>query len=141
MPSFGKHNKNGLQPGNYAGFEKQAYYSQPSKKPQARWSVTLGGLGALRPKYKQYDFSGLPFIDIKYKRIFFLSFREGLGMNILHAPNFRTGVAFNFYGGRDEDDSDSLKGLQDIDTGFDAGAFGSITKVFSKNNISTRHLE
>jgi hypothetical protein len=25
--------KNGLQPGNYAGFEKQAYYSQPSKKP------------------------------------------------------------------------------------------------------------
>ena len=66
-----------------------------------------------------------------------LDFREGLGMNILHAPNFRTGVAFNFYGGR----SDILKGLQDIDTGFDAGAFGSITKVFSKNNISTRHLE
>ena len=82
-----------------------------------------------------------PFIDIKYKRIFFLNFREGLGMNILHALNFRTGVAFNFYDGRDEDDSDSLKGLQGIDTGFDAGVFGSITKVFSKNNISTRRLE
>ena len=25
--------KNGLQPGNYAKFEKQVYYSQPSKKP------------------------------------------------------------------------------------------------------------
>ena len=67
-----------------------------------------------------------PFIDIKYKRIFFLNFREGLGMNILHVPNFRTGVAFNFYGGR----ADILKGLQDIDTGFDAGAFDSITNSF-----------
>ena len=61
----------------------------------------LGGLGALKPKYKgsnQYEVSGFPFIDIKYKKIFFLNFREGLGINVLHAPNFRVGATFNFYG-------------------------------------------
>ena len=60
----------------------------------------LGALGALKPNYKgsnQYEVSGFPFIDIKYKKIFFLNFREGLGINVLHAPNFRVGAAFNFY--------------------------------------------
>ena len=108
----------------------------------------LGGLGALKPKYKgsnQYEVSGFPFIDIKYKKIFFLNFREGLGINILHAPNFRVGTAFNFYGSRDENDSTYLQGFQDIDAGLDAGVFGSISfgkfsaKLKFRQDISNNH--
>ena len=108
----------------------------------------MGGLSAVRPKYKgsdQYDFSGLPFIDIKYKKIFFLNFREGLGVNVLYAPNFRAGIALNFYGSRDAEDSNSLQGLQDIDAGIDAGAFGSVSvgrlsaKLKFRQDISSNH--
>jgi MipA family protein len=118
------------------------------KQPRSNWSVILGGLSAVRPKYKgsdQYDFSGLPFIDIKYKKIFFLNFREGLGVNVLHAPNFRAGIALNFYGSRDAEDSNSLQGLQDIDAGLDAGAFGSVSigrlsaKLKLRQDVSSNH--
>lgn len=118
------------------------------KQPRANWSVILGGLSAVRPKYKgsdQYDFSGLPFIDIKYKKIFFLNFREGLGVNVLYAPNFRAGISLNFYGSREAEDSNNLQGLQDIDAGLDAGAFGSVSlgrlsaKLKFRQDISSNH--
>jgi len=118
------------------------------KQPRANWSVILGGLSAVRPKYKgsdQYDFSGLPYIDIKYKKIFFLNFREGLGANVLYAPNFRAGISLNFYGSREAEDSNSLQGLQDIDAGLDAGAFGSVSlgrlsaKLKFRRDISSNH--
>ncbi len=118
------------------------------KHRRGNWSVILGGISAVRPKYKgsdQYDFSGLPFIDIKYKKISFLNFREGLGVNVLYAPNFRVGIALNFYGSRDAEDSDSLQGLQDIDAGLDAGAFGSVSigrlsaKLKFRHDISSNH--
>ena len=118
------------------------------KKPKNDWIIMLGGLGALKPNYKgsnQYEVSGFPFIDIKYKKIFFLNFREGLGVNVLHAPNFRVGAAFNFYGSRDKDDSAYLQGFQDVDAGFDAGVFGSISfekfsaKLKFRQDISNNH--
>jgi len=118
------------------------------KKQKNNWIVMLGGLGALKPNYKgsnQYEVSGFPFIDIKYKKIFFLNFREGLGVNVLHAPNFRVGAAFNFYGSRDKDNSAYLQGFQDVDAGFDAGVFGSISfekfsaKLKFRQDISNNH--
>ncbi len=118
------------------------------KKPKNDWIIMLGGLGALKPNYKgsnQYEVSGFPFIDIKYKKIFFLNFREGLGVNVLHAPNFRVGAAFNFYGSRDKDDSTHLQGFQDVDAGLDAGVFGSISfekfsaKLKFRQDISNNH--
>jgi len=118
------------------------------KKPKNDWIIMLGGLGALKPNYKgsnQYEVSGFPFIDIKYKKFFFLNFREGLGVNVLHAPNFRVGAAFNFYGSRDKDDSTHLQGFQDVDAGLDAGVFGSISfekfsaKLKFRQDISNNH--
>ena len=146
--------------GAYSHSKKVAQVFRPSTKKEKKrnqwtrkksnndWSIMLGGLGALKPKYKgsnQYEVSGFPFIDIKYKKIFFLNFREGLGINILHAPNFRVGTAFNFYGSRDEDDSSYLQGFQDIDAGLDAGVFGSISfgkfyvKLKFRQDISNNH--
>ena len=118
------------------------------KKSKNNWSIMLGGLGAVKSKYKgssQYEVAGYPFIDIKYKKVFFLNFREGLGINILHAPNFRVGAAFNFYGSRDSDDSMHLQGFQDVDAGLDAGVFGSISsgkfsaKLKFRQDISNNH--
>ena len=118
------------------------------RKPRPDFQILLGGLGALRPEYNgsnQYDFRGLPFLDVKYKNIFFLNFYEGLGINVLHAPNFRVGMAFNYYGSRVEDDSNNLRGTQDIGGGFDAGAFGSISfgrfsaKLKFRQDISNNH--
>ena len=118
------------------------------KKPRGNWSIILGGLSSMRPRYKgsdQYKFNGLPFIDIKYKKSFFLNFRQGLGANIFHTPNFKAGIALNFYGDRDVDDSDSLKGFQSIDSGADAGAFSSISfgnisaKIKFRQDISNNH--
>ena len=48
--------------------------------------------------------SKIQLIDIKYKNSSFLNYREGLGINLLYAPSFRVGIAFNYYGSRDEDD-------------------------------------
>jgi len=155
--------KNGHTPKNIGAYnygKKVAQVFRPSTKKKKRrsqrtrkqlkndWSIMLGGLGALKPKYKgsnQYEVSGFPFIDIKYKKIFFLNFREGLGINVLHAPNFRVGAAFNFYGSRDEDDSTYLQGFQDVDAGLDAGVFSSISsgkfsvKLKFRQDISNNH--
>ena len=128
--------------------KKKKRNQRTRKKPKDAWMVMLGGVGALKPNYKgsnQYEVSGFPFIDIKYKKIFFLNFREGLGVNVLHTPNFRVGAAFNFYGSRDKDDSTYLQGFQDVDAGLDAGVFGSISfekfsaKLKFRQDISNNH--
>ena len=108
----------------------------------------LGGLTFLRPKYvgsDQYKVNGFPLVDVKYKNTSFLNYQEGLGINLLYAPNFRVGIAFNYYGSRDEDDSDQLQGLSDIDAGVNLGAFGNIsfgkfsTKLKIRQDISSNH--
>ena len=158
--SFGQKDQTSHSIGAYENGKKVAQAFRPSaknkkerdqwtqNKTKNNWSIMLGGLGAVKPKYKgssQYEVSGYPFIDIKYKKIFFLNFREGLGINILHAPNFRVGAAFNFYGSRNEDDSTYLQGFQDVDAGLDTGVFGSISsgkfsaKLKFRKDISDNH--
>ena len=118
------------------------------KKARGNWSIMLGGLTFVRPRYMgsdQYKVNGFPLVDIKYKNTSFLNYQEGLGVNLLYAPNFRVGVAFNYYGSRDEDDSDQLQGLSDIDAGVNVGAFGNIsfgkfsTKLKIRQDISSNH--
>jgi outer membrane scaffolding protein for murein synthesis (MipA/OmpV family) len=147
--SFGQKDQTSHNIGAYENGKKVVQVFRPSAKSKKErdqwtqnktknnWSIMLDGLGAVKPKYKgssQHEISGYPFIDIKYKRILFLNFREGLGINILHAPNFRVGAAFNFYGSRNEDDSTYLQGFQDVEAGLETGVFGFI----SSGNFSTR---
>ena len=118
------------------------------KKIRGDWSIMLGGLTTVRPKYigsDQYKVNGYPLIDIKYKNISFLNYQEGLGINLLYAPSFRVGIAFNYYGSRDADDSDQLHGLSDIDAGVNIGVFGNVSfgKIYAKlkvrQDISSNH--
>ena len=86
----------------------------------------LGGLGAVKPKFEgssQYEVRGFPFINMKYKKIFFLNYLDGLGMNVLYAPNFRLGIALNYYEGRD----DNIHSWMYVSSGLDVGVFGSIS--------------
>ena len=118
------------------------------KKIRGDWSIMLGGLTSVRPKYigsDQYKINGFPLIDIKYKNISFLNYQEGLGINLLYAPSFRVGIAFNYYGSRDQNDSDKLQGLSDINGGVNVGAFGNVSfgkfyaKLKIRQDISNNH--
>ena len=81
--SFGQKNQTSHNIGAYKNGKKIAQVFRPSaknkkersqwtqNKTKNNWSIMLGGLGAVKPKYKgssQYEVSGYPFIDIKYKK-------------------------------------------------------------------------
>ena len=109
----------------------------------------LGGLGAVQPEYegaKDSGFGVLPYINVKYKNIFFIDFydgldSDGLGMNVLYAPNFRLGIALNYYEGRDE----NIHSWMYVSGGLDVGVFGSISfgrlsaKLKLRQDISNNH--
>ena len=151
--------KNGHTPKNIGAYnygKKVAQVSRPStkkKKKRGKWArkksknnfpIMLGGLGAVKPKYEgsnQYEVSGFPFVAMKYKKIFFLNHLDGLGVNVLYAPNFRFGIALNYYESRD-----FIHGFSDsVPLGVDAGVFGSISfgrlsaKLKLRQDISNNH--
>ena len=114
------------------------------KKSKNNFPIMLGVLGAVKPEYEgsnQYEVSGFPFVDMKYKKIFFLNYLDGLGVNVLYAPNFRFGVALNYYKSRD-----LIHGYApSVPLGMDAGVFGSISfgrlsaKLKLRQDISNNH--
>ena len=119
------------------------------RKPQEEEVIMLGGLGAVQPEYegaKDSEFGVLPYINAKYKNIFFIDFydgldSDGLGMNVLYAPDFRLGIALNYYEGRD----DNIHSWMYVSSGFDVGVFGSISfgrlsaKLKIRQDISKNH--
>ncbi|MCL0045930.1 MipA/OmpV family protein [Nitrospinaceae bacterium] len=135
---FGQKGQTFKNIGAYSYGKKVAKVFRPStkkKKKRGKWArkksknnfpIMLGGLGAVKPEYEgsnKYEFSGIPFIDMKYKKIFFLNYLDGLGVNVLYAPNFRFGIALNYYESRD-----FIHGYSDsISLGLDTGVFGSIS--------------
>ena len=154
---FGKKGHTPKNIGAYNYGKKVAQVSRPStnkkkkrgkrarKKLKNDFPVMLGGLGTVKPKYEgssQYEVSGLPFIDIKYKKIFFLNYLDGLGMNVLYAPDFRFGIALNYYESVEFIEGDYT---YSVPFGVDAGVFGSISfgrlsaKLKLRQDISNNH--
>jgi hypothetical protein len=98
------------------------------RPPQADLTIMLGGLGLLRPEYEgsdEYQVIGFPMPSVNYKNIFVLGGQagQGLNVNIIRSPFFTFGASLNFYSDRDEDESDDLIGMGDIDAGLDAGIY------------------
>jgi outer membrane scaffolding protein for murein synthesis (MipA/OmpV family) len=100
------------------------------RPPPPDLSITLGGLGLLRPEYEgsdRYEVIGFPLPSLNYKNIFFIGGQQaqgqGMGVNIIRSPFFTFGAGLNFYGDRDEDESPDLIGMGDIDAGLDASVF------------------
>jgi len=99
------------------------------------WSVSLGALGTYGPAYEGSDDDEarvFPLIDIRWRNRVFLNARRGLGVNLLNEKNVTAGASVGYRFGRDEDDSDDLRGLGDIDggatiTAFIDGRFGDVS--------------
>ncbi len=97
------------------------------------WDITIGAggiYGPVSPGVDEYEFSALPYIDIEYKNRFFIKSQYGIGAYLFRSDTgleYAVGAAIGYDGGRDEDDaSDQLQGLGDIDGSAEAILFAEI---------------
>jgi outer membrane scaffolding protein for murein synthesis (MipA/OmpV family) len=107
---------------NKTFYQKEKKWQAPKKD----WSIMLGGVTFLSPDYEGSDnveVKGLPFLDVSWRKRFFLNFQQGLGVNIIQNKNLTFGTSIGYYGSREEDDNESLRGLGDVDGGVDGRVF------------------
>jgi len=88
------------------------------------WSVRLGIGAGVSPEYpgsETFGVSPIPLIDIAYRAdlplldTIFLNTRDGLGVVLLRRGPFSMGASVGYAPGRDQDDDDRLRGMDDID--------------------------
>lgn len=111
------------------------------RKSQSDWRVSLGGGARMGPKYEGSDemkISAMPFFGLSWRDYVFLDGMQGLGVNAIRTRRFRLGLAVGYAPGRDQDDSDRLQGLGDIDPAARVRLFGaySLGPVRLSANIS-----
>ena len=107
---------------NKTFYQKEKKWQAPKKD----WSIMLGGLTFLSLDYEGSDnveVQGFPFLDVSWRKRFFLNFQQGLGVNIIQNKNLTFGTSIGYYGSREEDDNESLRGLGDVDGGVDGRLF------------------
>ena len=107
---------------NKTFYQKEKKWQAPKKD----WSIMLGGGTFLSPDYEGSDnveVQGFPFLDVSWRKRFFLNFQQGLGVNIIQNKNLTFGTSIGYYGSREEDDNESLRGLGDVDGGVDGRVF------------------
>ncbi len=94
--------------------------------PDSQWSLTLGAGALLLPEYEgssDYRILPMPVVDFRYGKYFSISTTRGLEVYLYNDSNLEVGPSLNYRFGRDQDDSDDLEGLGDVDGGFTAGGF------------------
>jgi MipA family protein len=100
----------------------------PERPPPSDWSVALGGGALALPSYPgaaSFRVLPLPFVDVRYKDVLFLSPVAGLGVNALSVEKARFGMAFSPDFGRSASSSDRLRGFGDISAGAILKVFGT----------------
>lgn len=115
--------------------------AQPASPQESPWTFVIGAAASYRPEYeggKIYEASALPSLDVRYRDIAFASLREGIGVNLLRTAAFRAGVLVKYRFGREEDASDALRGMGDIDGTIEAGAFGRFTGRALRGSVEVR---
>lgn len=116
----------------------QSRYSAPAATsagslPTAKgdWSIQLAAGASYQPEYEgsdEYKVSFLPMVAISYRDLIFLR-GPMLGVNVFtwqgSRPNdkLQVGPLVRYQFGRDEDDSDDLRGMGDIDASVEVGGF------------------
>jgi len=91
------------------------------------WRLNVGGSIALAPDYLgsgDLETFLLPLIDIEYRGTFFASTARGIGVHLLKSHNMRAGIRVTPDYGRDADDNDNLRTLDDIDPTAEIGFYG-----------------
>lgn len=99
-------------------------------EPGSSWKVTVGGGALLAPEYeggKKYDVSPIPYLDVRYKEWLSLNLYQGLQARLVNAYGFSAGVGLGADFGRDEDVSDHLRGLGDVDPTVEGQVFARYT--------------
>jgi outer membrane scaffolding protein for murein synthesis (MipA/OmpV family) len=89
----------------------------PLGGPLPEWRATVGAGAMLQPNYegaKRYKAEPSGIIDLRYRDTFFLSDGEGIGVNLLHGPGYRAGVAVSYDLGRDTHDDPRMRHLPNI---------------------------
>ncbi len=92
----------------------------PPERPKSDWSVTLGAFGIVKPEYEgsdDYEVTGFPIFDIKWRDRVFLNGRDGLGVYVWKDRMFSLSTSVGYTFGRDHDKSNDLNGLGDIEGG------------------------
>ena len=87
------------------------------------WSVRLGAMAFYTPKYEgadEYEMKGFPLIDITWRNRAFLNPHKGFGAFLWSRGGSKLGLSLGYAFGRDEDDSNDLNGLGDLDPGASA---------------------
>jgi outer membrane scaffolding protein for murein synthesis (MipA/OmpV family) len=107
------------------------------QRPATDWTVTVGAAVVGSPRFEGSErmrAMALPFFDVRFRDLFFASFNEGVGVNLLSRDIVGTGVEGLAAGpllrwrfGRDQDAAPVLRGLGDVDFAGEAGAFVSYT--------------
>jgi len=91
------------------------------------WRVNLGAGMLFAPDYPgSNDWRVTPVLAPEVRSPgdrFFLSFRDGLGANLLRDGGFTAGLVLRPRFGRDQDDNDALRGMGDIRLAGEGGAF------------------
>jgi outer membrane scaffolding protein for murein synthesis (MipA/OmpV family) len=100
----------------------------PDRPVPSDWSVSLGGGALAMPSYPgaaSLRVVPLPFIDVRYRDVLFLSPVAGLGVNAFAVENARFGVAFSPDFGRSASSNERLRGFGDISAGAMMKLFGT----------------
>ena len=95
------------------------------------WHVSIGLGAMMMPEFEgsnKYEVKAIPLLNIRYKDRFFLSPSEGgIGVYIVREPLWNMGLAVGYNPGRQEKDSDLLKGMGDINSVADVKFFVECT--------------
>ncbi len=86
------------------------------------WDLTVGAGAAMVPEFdgaEDYTIAPIPILELDWRNTVFLSAERGLGWNAYKTRNFKIGPVGTYYLGS----SDKPPGTNDVDPGFQIGAF------------------
>lgn len=103
----------------------------PAQKAAKDWDIRIGAGALYQPEYEgsdEYEVSPAPLLMINYRDLVFLR-GTTLGANAFtwqgprESDKLQVGPLVRYQFGRDEDDSDDLRGMGDIDDSVELGGF------------------
>jgi len=111
------------------------------EKPD-NWKFGIGAAVFNIPEYEGAEDSeaiGLPYINVNYKSNLTFNFFNGLDYNLVNTRSFTAGIGLGIDFGREEDNSDHLEGLGDIDLTIEPKFYSAyrVGKLTSKLTLST----
>ena len=99
--------------------QEKSWFAPPAYDPQKDWQIQVGGGVMVAPEYEgsdEYEVMPVPDISVDYKDgLFFANIFDGIGSYPIQGEDYKVGASVGFALGRDEDDSDDLRGMGDID--------------------------